>query len=272
MNPSAPSSSPAFASSAAPAGRRTTAAAPPPLDARSALFLDFDGTLVPIAPQPQDVHVAPWVVPTLRQVHAHLHGALAVLSGRPLAQIDALLAPLSLAAAGVHGAQRRNAEGHRWTCTAEPPLAIARAAYALAQHHPELLIETKPSAIAVHCRAAPELAPICRTTLAAALRGQTTWVLLEGHAVFEIKPRGLNKASALRAFLDEPPFARRVPVVVGDDRTDEIAFVTALDLGGHAIKVGPGDTVAAFRLDDPPAVCRWLGASVATLAGAQDVR
>lgn len=240
--------------------------APPLLHESSALFLDFDGTLVPIAPRPQDVHVAPWVVPTLRQVQHVLGGALAVLSGRPLEQIDALLKPLQLAAAGVHGVQRRASDGRRWAHTAEPPPAVAKAVHALAQHHPELLIEKKPSSLAVHYRAAPELEPICRTTLVAALQGQTAWVLLFGHAVFEVKPRGLNKAAALRAFLAEPPFGGRVPIVVGDDVTDEDAFAAALEEGGHAIKVGPGETIARSRLADPSAVCRWLTASADALA------
>jgi len=235
------------------------------LHERSALFLDFDGTLVQIAPRPQDVHVAPWVVPTLRKVQHALGGALALLSGRPLDQLDALLKPLQFAAAGVHGVQRRAADGRRWAHTAEPPAGVAKAVHALAQHHPELLIEKKPSSLAVHYRAAPELEPICRTTLVAALQGQTAWVLLSGHAVFEIKPRGLNKASALRAFLAEPPFAGRVPIVVGDDVTDEDAFAAALEAGGHAIKVGPGKSIARSHLADPSAVCRWLTASADAL-------
>jgi len=239
--------------------------APPLLHERSALFLDFDGTLVPIAPRPQDVHVAPWVVPTLQQVKDVLGGALALLSGRPLEQLDSLLKPLQLAAAGVHGVERRATDGRRWAHHVEPPPAIAKAVHALAQHHPELLIEKKPSSLAVHSRAAPELEPICRTTLAAALQGQTAWVLLVGHAVFEIKPRGLNKASALRAFLAEPPFAGRVPIVVGDDVTDEDAFAAALEAGGQGIKVGPGTTIARSRLGDPSAVCRWLTASADAL-------
>jgi len=239
--------------------------APPLLHERSALFLDFDGTLVPIAPRPQDVHVAPWVVPTLQQVQRALGGALALLSGRPLEQLDGLLKPLQFAAAGVHGVQRRAADGRRWAQHVEPPSAIAKAVHALAQHHPELLIEKKPSSLAVHYRAAPELEPICRTTLVAALQGQTAWVLLVGHAVFEIKPRGLNKASALRAFIAEQPFIGRVPIVVGDDVTDEDAFAAALEAGGHAIKVGPGTTIARSRLGDPSAVCRWLTASADAL-------
>jgi len=238
---------------------------PPLLHERSALFVDFDGTLVAIAPRPQDVHVAPWVVPALRQVQRTLGGALAVLSGRPIEQIDALLKPLQLAAAGVHGVQRRAADGRRWAHTAEPPAIVAKAVHALGQHHPELLIEKKPSSLAVHYRAAPELETICRTTLVTALQGQTAWVMLAGHAVFEVKPRGLNKASALRAFLAEPPFTGRVPIVVGDDVTDEDAFAAALEAGGHAIKVGPGATIARSRLSDPAAVCRWLTASADAL-------
>jgi trehalose 6-phosphate phosphatase len=243
--------------------------APSLLHERSALFLDFDGTLVSIAPRPQDVHVAPWVVPTLQRVQHVLGGALALLSGRPLEQLDALLKPLQLAAAGVHGVERRATDGRRWAHHVELPPAIAKAVHALAQHHPELLIEKKPSSLAVHYRAAPELEPICRTTLVAALQGQTEWVLLVGHAVFEIKPRGLNKASALRAFLAEPPFTGRVPIVVGDDVTDEDAFAAALEVGGHGIKVGPGTTIARSRLGDPSAVCRWLTASADALTAMQ---
>lgn len=239
--------------------------APPLLHERCALFLDFDGTLVPIAPRPQDVHVAPWVVPTLQRVQHALGGALAMLSGRPLDQLDGLLKPLQLAAAGVHGVQRRAVDGRRWAHNVEVPAAIAKAVHALGQHHPELLIEKKPSSLTVHYRAAPELEPICRTTLVAALQGQMEWVLLAGHAVFEVKPRGLNKASALRAFLAEPPFAGRVPTVVGDDITDEDAFAAALEAGGHAIKVGSGTTIARSRLGDPSAVCRWLTASADAL-------
>ena len=241
---------------------------PPLLHARNALFLDFDGTLVAIAPRPQDVHVAPWVVPTLRRVQAALGGALAVLTGRPLEEVDGFLAPLRPAAAGVHGTQRRSAEGRLWAVDAEPPDSVVRAAHALARHHPELLIETKPAAIVVHYRAAPALATICRTTLAAALQGHDDWMLLSGHAICEIKPRGFNKATALRSFMDESPFTQRVPVVVGDDRTDEDAFVAALESGGQAIKVGPGTTVARFRLDNPAAVCRWLSASAEALSPA----
>ena len=239
--------------------------APPLLNARNALFLDFDGTLVAIAPRPQDVHVAPWVVPTLRQVQAALGGALAVLSGRPIEDIDKLLAPLLPIAAGVHGAQRRSGNGQMWAFDAEPPDLVVRAAHALARHHPELLIETKPSAIVVHYRAAPGLETICRTTLATALQGHRDWMLLSGHAVCEIKPRGFSKATALHAFMEEAPFAGRVPVVIGDDRTDEDAFVAALESGGLAVKVGPGNTVARYRLRTPAAVLRWLSTSAEAL-------
>jgi len=244
---------------------------PPLLHARNALFLDFDGTLVAIAPRPQDVHVAPWVVPTLRRVQTALDGALAVLTGRPLDEIDAFLTPLQPAGAGVHGAQRRSPDGRLWAFDAEPPDSVVRAAHALARHHPDLMIETKPAAIVVHYRAAPGLATICRTTMAAALQGHDDWMLLSGHAVCEIKPRNLSKATALQALMDEPPFARRVPVVVGDDRTDEDAFVAALEAGGQAIKVGPGSTVARWRLDNPADVCRWLSASAEALGAGQSL-
>jgi trehalose 6-phosphate phosphatase len=240
--------------------------APPLLHAGCALFIDFDGTLVSIAPRPQDVNVAPWVVPTLKRVHAALGGALAILSGRPLEQLDALLAPLRVGTAGVHGAQRRGADGRRWAFVGQPPAAVAKAAQALVQHHPQLLLETKPGSIAVHYRAAPDLQTICQATLAAALQGQRDWVLLAGHAVFEVKPRGISKASALHAFMAEPAFARRVPVAVGDDVTDEAAFAAALEAGGVAVKVGAGDTAAPHRLADPAAVCRWLRASAEALA------
>ena len=244
--------------------------APALLPRHAALFLDFDGTLAPIAPRPHDVRVPSWVRPVLRRLQPALGQALAVVSGRPLAQLDSLLSPLRLPASGVHGLQHRRADGRIRVHRAEPPAAVVAAIQALARQHPALLVEVKPGAIGLHYRAAPELEALCRSTVAAALGGvgDPEWMLLDGHALVEVKPRRFSKATALEAFMAEAPFAGRVPIVVGDDVTDEDAMRAAESAGGHGVRVGGGATLARFRLADPAAVGRWLARSADALEGA----
>lgn len=237
-------------------------AAPPRLTRHGALFLDFDGTLVPIAPRPQDVQVPDWVVPTLERLQIRLDGALAIVSGRPLAVLDALLWPLRLAAAGVHGVERRLANHTVWVHVAIVPEAARHAAQALAARHPGVLLEFKPGALAVHYRAVPAAAADCDRALAQALAGDEGWELMHGHCVSEVKPRRVSKAAAVRAFMAEAVFAGRVPVFVGDDATDETGIAVAQAHGGYGVKVGSGPSEARHRLADPEAVGRWLRASL----------
>jgi trehalose 6-phosphate phosphatase len=243
--------------------------APPTFARDTALFLDFDGTLVALAPRPQDVKVGSWVLPTLQQLQLALDGALALISGRPLVQLDSYLGALRPPAAGVHGMQRRRADGLIRVHPDEPPPGIGLALRALAHRHPALLVETKPGAIALHYRAAPELEAISRATMAAAVAEAPGWSVLQGHAVVEAKPSRVSKASALAAFMAEPPFAGRVPVMVGDDITDEDAIEAAIAAGGYGVIVGLAathPTRAAYRLGTPHDVGQWLARTLRALA------
>jgi trehalose 6-phosphate phosphatase len=240
--------------------------APPLLDRRSALFLDLDGTLVPFELRPQDVRMPSWAVPVLQRLSQQFEAALAIVSGRPLAAIDDLTRPLRLPAAGVHGVERRLADGRIRIHKAEVPPAALQAAKALAAQHPSLLVEPKPGALALHYRAEPSLGPRCDAEMARALEGHEGWELLRGHCVAEVKARWVSKAGAVEAFMVEPGFAGRIPVFVGDDVTDEdgIAAVQAT-ADGFGVKVGPGPSGARYRLADPAAVRRWLQASADAL-------
>jgi len=238
---------------------------PPGLPRDAALFLDFDGTLAPLAPRPSDVRVPAWVVPTLKRLEHALHGALAVVSGRPLAQVDAFLKPLRLPAAGVHGVERRLTNGRVRVHAGQPPDAVNAAARALVEREPQLLLETKPGALALHYRAAPELGTLCQQTLADALPPGGEWIVTPGHCVYEVRARRVSKAIVLEAFLTEDSFVGRMPVYVGDDETDEDGIAEAQSAGGFGVRVGDGASAARYRLADPRAVGHWLRASADAL-------
>jgi trehalose 6-phosphate phosphatase len=242
--------------------RLTDLADPPGLPSSASLFLDFDGTLVRLAPRPQDVLVAAWVVPTLQSLRQKLQGALAIVSGRPLCAIDAFLHPLVLAGAGCHGVEQRNVSGRIALHESQPPANVAACARGLAARHGGLLLESKPSGLALHFRLSPELATMCRDQLAQALAeapgAALAWELLDGHCVCELKQRSVSKGSAVRAYLAEAPFAGRLPVFVGDDVTDEDGIRAVQAAGGFGVRVGPGRSEARFRLADTDAVAAWL--------------
>lgn len=228
-----------------------------------ALFLDFDGTMVDIAPQPEAVRVPPPLIATLGQLRDFLGGAVAVISGRPIAQIDAFLAPLRLPIAGVHGAERRDAGGAVRLVATHPLVAVERAAHALATRHPALRVENKRGSLALHFRQAPELEALCVSTMQEAVESSPGLTLMRGKMVVEAKPGGASKGRAIEDFLAEPPFSGRVPVFIGDDITDEVGFSTVQRLGGLGVKVGEGATVAWQRLADPAALRQALEAAVA---------
>ncbi len=231
---------------------------PPRLTPDAALFLDFDGTLVALAETPEAIEVPPALVALLTDLHGLLGGALAVVSGRQIDSIDRYLAPLRLPAAGEHGVQRRDAEGHMREQRPPDLVAVLDAANELAGAHAGLLVERKHAAIALHYRMAPELEDICRQTMLRVIDGQPQFELLHGKFVFEVKPAGVNKGGAIDAFLREAPFAGRVPVFAGDDTTDEHGFAVVQPRGGIAIKVGSGPSLAEHRLESPRAVYEWL--------------
>jgi len=236
---------------------------PPLPDRGSALFFDFDGTLTDIAEHPDAVVVMPGVTQRLATLARVLGGAVAVVSGRPVAEIDHWLQPLRLPVAGVHGAERRGPDGFLRRI-AMPDLTPARLLVEeLVRRHPALWLEVKPGALALHYRQADALEDECLATMTEALRRVEGLALLCGKKVVELKPRRASKGQAVRAFLDERPFRSRRPWVFGDDVTDEVAFETVLGLGGMAVKVGAGETLAPYRLPDPAALQDWLESALA---------
>ncbi len=219
-----------------------------------ALFLDFDGTLVEIAAHPEAVIMPPGLVATLGRLKSRLGGAVAVVSGRPIAQIDRVLDPLVLCVAGVHGAERRRADGSvAWLMV--PHLhAVEEAAAALARAHPALRLEFKRGSLALHYRQAPALEALCLETLSAAIARNPGLTLLRGKMVVEAKPAAASKGRAIEAFLEEPPFAGRRPVFIGDDVTDEAGFTAVQGRDGLGVKVGEGPSGASQRLASPAAM------------------
>lgn len=232
-----------------------------------ALFLDFDGTLVDIAPQPDAVIVPSGLIGTLTALNQYLGGALALISGRPIDQIDAFLSPLRLPAAGVHGAERRGADGEITLLSTHPLELAEQAALSLAARYPQLRVENKRGSVALHYRQAPELEQECLQAMQAAVEESPGLTLLRGKMVFEAKPGGASKGHAIEAFMQEPPFAGRSPVFVGDDFTDEVGFATVQRLKGLGVKVGEGASVAWQRLDSPAVFRYQLQAAVAAKAG-----
>ena len=232
-----------------------------------ALFLDFDGTLVDLAEQPEDVIVPSALVPTLALLNSYLGGAVALISGRPMEQIDGFLRPLVLPVAGVHGAERRSAGGQVTLLSTHPLQLVEDAALELAARHPALRVENKRGSVALHYRQAPELEAQCVQTMQAAVEESPGLTLLRGKMVVEAKPGGASKGHAIEAFLHEPPFAGRTPVFVGDDFTDEVGFSTVQRLGGLGVKVGEGASVAWQRLESPAALRYQLQAAAAAKSG-----
>ena len=229
-----------------------------------ALFLDFDGTMVDIAPQPHAVQVPGSLIGVLHDLNDYLQGAIAVISGRPISQIDDFLQPLRLPVAGIHGAERRGADGHLHLLDTHPLDHVDAAARGLAARNPGLLVEDKRSSLALHYRQRPDLEALCLATMQRAVEESPGLTLLRGKMVAEAKPGGASKGHAIEDFLREAPFAGRTPVFIGDDITDEAGFSTVQRLGGIGLKVGEGPSVARRRIADPATLRRELEAALAS--------
>ncbi|HSV52495.1 MAG TPA: trehalose-phosphatase [Burkholderiaceae bacterium] len=232
-----------------------------------ALFFDFDGTLVDLAPQPDAVVMPPELTPTLGALADYLGGAVAVISGRPIDQIDQFFSPLRLPVAGVHGAERRSADGALSLLNTHSLEQVQQAAVALAGIHPALHVEHKRGSIALHYRQAPELEGACHAVMQAAVADSPGLTLLRGKMVFEAKPGDASKGHAIEAFLREAPFASRTPVFVGDDFTDEVGFCTVQNRGGLGVKVGAGASAAWHRVESPAVLRHELGQAVLAKTG-----
>lgn len=260
--------------------RRVTETTIPEWPARPALFLDLDGTLLELADEPDAVELPERLRKLLPRLPEATGGAVAVVSGRPIREIDRLLAPHRFALAGVHGNERRS-NGTANTLPTDGPAkdvlpkdslprvdpgaldGVRRAMAEFQAANPGILVEDKQIGVALHYRKRSDLAGAV-AAFAATLEASLPpgYELLSGNMVVEIKPAGMNKGAAVRAFMREAPFAERTPVFVGDDVTDETAFEAVNSLGGVAVKVRSGASAAPWRLPNVDAVLAWLEALV----------
>lgn len=226
-----------------------------------ALFLDIDGTLVDLAPTPEAIEVSADLPALLERLAHRLAGGLALVSGRRLSDLDRLFAPFRFPAAGVHGAERRDALGglHCAGLTSadlEPARAELRR---FVSRHPALRLEDKGRSLALHFRQAPGLETAVREVLDRIRASLPADACLQpGHCVIEVKSGSSSKRGAVEQFMQELPFAGRIPIYLGDDLTDLDALAYAQSAGGRGIFIGPEPRPGCDWLPDPAAVCEWL--------------
>jgi trehalose 6-phosphate phosphatase len=226
----------------------------PPLPDHAALLLDFDGTLIDIAPTPDAVAVPAELPPVLRRLRDKLGGALAIVTGRPVEAIEALLPGVATAIAGEHGGVFRFAPGaplQRVELPALPDAWAEQARRAVAAH-PGALFERKARGFALHYREAPAAGAALGRAARELVGDSETHFLLAGSMTWEVKPRGADKETAVRTLMAQAPFAGRRPVFIGDDVTDEDGIRAATALGGVGWRVQE-----VFR--DAAGVRAWLG-------------
>ena len=236
-----------------------------------AFFLDIDGTLLELAATPAGVTVDGGLKHTLRQLRTAAGGALALISGRRIGEVDRLFAPLRLPAAGQHGVERRNGSGvvHRHAAPSSRFGAVKNRLAPLIARHPGLLLEEKGLTLAVHYRQVPSLGGHLHRLLREWVNSAQDLRLQTGKMVVEILPAGNDKGIAIAEFMSERPFCGRIPVFLGDDATDEYGFSVVNAMGGYSIKVGPGRSAARWRLPDVHAVRAWLEQCAIALAPAK---
>lgn len=227
-----------------------------------ALFLDFDGTLVPIASHPDAVMLPLRQRRLLSILQTQLEGALAVISGRRLADLERLTTPLPLTLIGCHGAQRRDGDGARHAERLEPEAVAYLGAFLaeFTQQHPGTVFEDKTYAFTLHYRQAPQHERACRDTMTRLWHAyRDTYQLTEGKCLLELRHHTCHKGRAVQRLLDAPPFRRRIPLFIGDDRTDEDAFPVVNARGGFSVRVGEAaQSQATYRLDSIEEVLSWL--------------
>ena len=227
---------------------------------RWCLFLDVDGTLLELAEHPQAVDVDPRLAPLLDRLRRAAGGALALVSGRTIADLDQLFERTDLPAAGLHGCERRDARGHLHVApVAVEQLAELRSGLReLVRRQPGLMLEDKGAGLALHFQDARDAEHAIRAEvalLAAPLVPEYT--LLDGHRVIEVKPAAHTKDSAVSAYMQEEPFRGRQPIFIGDDQTDYGGFAAVRRFDGLAIAVGPR-VKSEWWLPGPAAVHQWL--------------
>lgn len=240
--------------------RRSRPALPTP-EPGWAYFLDLDGTLVELADSPNGVEVDAGLPALIERLRRNSSGALAIISGRSLDDLDRLFRGRRYPAAGQHGFERRDAAGQR-SAYLSSGRGLDQARHRLeriAARHPGLEFEDKGASFALHYRRAPHLAAFAHRSARMVQRGLgPRYAVQPGKRVVEVRPAGRNKGSAIAAFMLEAPFAGRTPLFIGDDRTDEYGFAVVNRFGGYSVKVGSGRTAARWRLPSVEAVIGWL--------------
>lgn len=235
---------------------------PPAPSVDWAYFLDVDGTLIDIAKSPDAVCVDTALLELIARLYRDSGGAMALVSGRAISDLDKRLGMLHMPLAGQHGLERRDAAGRLWIHAAPPAAkyAIKEALAPILVRHPGLLFEDKGLTLALHYRLAPHLASYVHRLMARlAEEAKAGLEVQRGKRVAEVKPSGIDKGTAVAEYLAESPFRERRPVFIGDDLNDEHGFAEVNKLDGISIKVGKGGSCARFRLPDVAAVRRWLG-------------
>lgn len=236
---------------------------PPVVTGNYAFFFDVDGTLAEIKPHPDEVTLPAEVRQSLQQIAQRHNGALALISGRSMAELDALASPCRFPLAGVHGAERRDINGQTHIVTLPADLLAAMEARLTAGLPAGCELEVKGMAFALHYRQAPEQGGAVLRLAQTVVASCPGLALQPGKCVVEIKPAGTSKGEAIAAFMREPPFYGRIPVFVGDDLTDEAGFREVNAHDGITVKVGAGDTEARWRWQTVRQVHQWLQALAA---------
>lgn len=230
---------------------------PPSLTQDHALFLDFDGTLAPIQDDPDTVCLPDGLGEVIVGLQDRLGEAVVIISGRDIRDLSSRV-PGDVWRAGGHGLEIC-APGESPADLQQPaPPALTHALDAIVHGLDGVRLEPKGPVIAIHYRKAPHLGPSLESRLKDAIAGIDGYKLQSGKMVFETKPESANKGKAVERMMQHPAFRGRLPVMIGDDTTDEDAFLAVQALGGFAIKVGEGDTAAAWRLDSPKDVSDWI--------------
>jgi trehalose 6-phosphate phosphatase len=229
--------------------------------AETAFFFDFDGTLVELASTPDGIFVPRSVPDILAALRRATNGAVAVVSGRGIDNIDSFLQMSDLPVAGMHGAERRDSNGdvQRIGFNDDRLLRMEHELEKVVNSHPGMLLEIKGAALALHYRNASDREPVARAATEGLVQQYAdAYVLQPGKMVYEIKPKDVDKGRAVRAYMAEPPFTGRKPVFIGDDLTDEKGFAVVNEFDGLSVKVGPGDTVARTRIESVELLLDWL--------------
>ena len=232
-----------------------------------ALFLDVDGTLLEFADRPEAVVPNDGLTDILLGLEVTLGGAIALISGRTIEELDRIFNPIRLPAGGQHGLERRDAKGRLHSAPPANALEGIRSSLKeFADQNYGSLLEDKGAALALHYRMAPSLRVAAEELIVQLIVDRDDLHYLAGNMVFEIKPRSVNKGVAITRFLDEPPFAGRMPIFLGDDVTDEDGFRVVNSAGGTSIQVGrEAKSVAQYCLPSVRSVHDWLGAVLVNL-------